>query len=393
MAESVATEKNFALRMHQARYSSGTGVQDRSMAFALPKFTPAEVKAAGDVLRQGATGEKELEQVLLILNNWRASHLYPINTFQATLRNKLKVVDKSALVGQRLKRAPSIVKKLQRFVHIPLPIMQDIAGLRAIVSDVPRLKRLRDNYLNSPFSHELKKQNDYVEAPKSDGYRSIHLIFKYSNDRAPEYSGLFVELQFRTKLQHAWATAVETVDTFMDESIKAGKPTEEWATFFKLASAAFSHLERTPVVEEYRDVPLPALREMLKESEKSLDVLTRLAGFSVAVKNIKTDGQRRFRFHLVVLNKKDRNLRITSYPMSAQAHANAAYAKVENEARNGAPLDPVLVTGGNVKELQRAFPNYFLDTQYFADYLESAMNEPKPPTLIVRKNMSGPAKT
>lgn len=354
------------------------------MAFVTPVYSRGEVRRAGEVLRLGPTSEKQLRGALAILNNWRASHLYPINTFQATLRKKLKAVDRSGLVGQRLKRAPSIVKKLKRFPHIHLPVMQDIAGLRAIVGDIAKLRRLHKNYLESPFAHELRKQNDYVQEPKPDGYRSIHLIYRYANDRARGYDGLHVELQLRTKLQHAWATAVETVDTFMDESIKAGNPSKEWATFFKLASAAFSHIEHTQVLKEYREMPFIELKRQLTLSEKSLGVIDRLAAFTVAAKNIKTDGAGRFSYHLVVLNMKERNLRIRSFPRSALAEAHAAYAKVESEARNGAPLDPVLVTGGSVKDLQRAFPNYFLDTEIFASRIGAVVGRLNP--LPERRN-------
>jgi ppGpp synthetase/RelA/SpoT-type nucleotidyltranferase len=339
-----------------------------AMTFVTPKFSRGAVRRAGDLLRRGPTSEAELSAALEVLNNWRSAHLYPINTFQATLRKKLKSVDKEGLVGQRLKRAPSIVKKLQRY-PTDLEVMQDIAGLRAIVADIPKLTSLHQNYLDSPFAHELKRVDNYVLEPKTDGYRSVHLIYKYSNALARAYDGLRVELQLRTKLQHAWATAVETIDTFMDESIKAGKPSKDWATFFKLASAAFSHMEKTPILEEYRNVPYGKLINELRASQKRLDVITRLAGFTVAAQNIKTDGPNRFRYHLVILNKQERKLIIRSFPQSALAEADAAYAKVENEARYGLPLDPVLVTGGNVKDLRRSFPNYFLDTQYFSSRL------------------------
>ena len=58
-------------------------------------------------------------------------------------------------------------------------------------------------------SYKIIKFNDYVENPKDSGYRSIHYVYKYSS-KADKYNGLKIELQIRTKLQHNWATAVET---------------------------------------------------------------------------------------------------------------------------------------------------------------------------------------
>ena len=45
-------------------------------------------------------------------------------------------LDKNAIVAQRMKRAPSISLKLQRFDGMRIACMQDIGGLRAIVSTV-----------------------------------------------------------------------------------------------------------------------------------------------------------------------------------------------------------------------------------------------------------------
>ncbi|MCP4760893.1 MAG: hypothetical protein GY870_03865, partial [archaeon] len=44
----------------------------------------------------------ELNESFIILNYWRSCNAYTINTFQATLRNKLNSIDLQALVAQRL---------------------------------------------------------------------------------------------------------------------------------------------------------------------------------------------------------------------------------------------------------------------------------------------------
>jgi hypothetical protein len=40
------------------------------------------------------------------------------------------------------------------------------------------------------------------------------------------------EIQLRSRLQHAWATTVETVDTFTRQAIKTGGGKAEWRRFF-----------------------------------------------------------------------------------------------------------------------------------------------------------------
>ena len=77
-----------------------------------------------------------------VLANWRACHAYPINTFQATLRGEAKHGYGKCIVAQRLKRAPSIIAKLQRFEDMQLARMQDIGGLRAILSSVIKVRSL-----------------------------------------------------------------------------------------------------------------------------------------------------------------------------------------------------------------------------------------------------------
>ena len=103
-----------------------------------------------------------------------------------------------------------------------LTTMQDIGGVRAILSKVSDVYNLAGEYkTKSRFAHELINEYDYVQHPRdSDGYRSLHLIYKYRNSQHPGFDGLRLELQIRTKLQHTWATAVETMDTLLESVLK-----------------------------------------------------------------------------------------------------------------------------------------------------------------------------
>ena len=141
------------------------------MSFPIPNYSRNQVKRAGALLIANNAMEdidKWLES-FLILSNWRACHGYPINTFQATLRTKLKNIDADSLVAQRLKRTPSILNKLKRFPGMNLSRMQDIGGLRAVVSTLPKLNQLYENYQKTTFTHELVSQYDYVSSPKPSG--------------------------------------------------------------------------------------------------------------------------------------------------------------------------------------------------------------------------------
>ena len=80
------------------------------MAFEKPEYSRNQVKKAGEILKnQDAFTLREILYAHEVLVNWRASHLYPINTFQSLLRKNIAQIDSDALVAQRLKRTPSIV--------------------------------------------------------------------------------------------------------------------------------------------------------------------------------------------------------------------------------------------------------------------------------------------
>lgn len=335
------------------------------MSFVIPTYSKGQINRAGDILAERIEYDYgEWIWANEVLANWRGCHGYPMNTFQATLRMKLKTIDKDAIVAQRLKRAPSIIAKLQRFENMKLARMQDIGGLRAVVSTVARVRKLHAAYVETKFKHERISVKDYIAQPKPDGYRSIHIIYRYANDRAPQYSGLSLELQMRTKLQHAWATSVETMGTFLGQALKSGRGEEDWKQFFAVAGAALAISEKTPPVPGFERCTQDELFAKVAAAEAKLHVLEKLSGFAVAADKITTvRGQGAY--HLIVLNSSDRTLRITPYPISRLEEANHEYAKIEARTKAGESIEAVLVSAGPVDALRKAYPNYFLDTQAF----------------------------
>jgi putative GTP pyrophosphokinase len=339
------------------------------VSFVKPEFSKGEVNRAGSILANKiAAATPERLWASEVLANWRGSHAYPINTFQATMRHKLKSIDIEALVAQRLKRTPSILLKLERFDGMQLARMQDIGGLRVVVSSMSELRKLTLEYENTKFPHERLAPKDYIAQPKPDGYRSIHLIYRYKNDRAPEYNGLSIELQIRTKLQHAWATAVETMGTYLGQALKSGQGDAEWKLFFRTASAALALLEKTAAVPGFEQAPRQDVYPRLVAMEKRLNVLTRLRGFAIATDKIVT-ARGTGSYHLIVLDSTKRTVALTPYPTSRLEDANKAYSQIEERAKAGEPIEAVLVSAGPVDALKKAYPNYFLDTQVFIDQI------------------------
>lgn len=234
------------------------------MAWASPLYSRTKVDGAGATwLRRGRSIEtdEEYETTLAIINNWRASHSYPLNKFQEQLRRRTKKADSTYLVAQRLKRLSSIRAKLERFPTMRLSMMQDIGGCRAIVASVPQVKQMLAAYKASHAKHLFCQEDDYLTNPKPSGYRGIHLIYKYFSEKSETYNNLKLEIQLRTRLQHAWATAVETVGTFISQALKSSQGEERWLRFFALMGSAIG------IREKCNPVPGTPLQSSALQSE------------------------------------------------------------------------------------------------------------------------------
>lgn len=353
-------------------------------SFVSPKYTKAEVNRAGKILVDGR--EHSADEIMIAENifaNWRASHAYPINTFQATLRNRLKNVDNTAIVAQRLKRAPSILAKLRRFPAMQLARMQDIGGLRAIVNSILSIRKLEKIYRAGSFQHELTTSKDYLDNPKDDGYRGIHLIYCYRNVKAQQYDGLRLELQIRTRLQHAWATAVETIGTYLNQSLKSGEGSQEWKNFFTNVSAAFALKEQTRAVPGFEGYTQEELGQFVAEAEKAIEALKNLRRYAQITEHIiKSNMTGRGNYFLIKrqISLKYKDKRITTirrYSKNRLEEANEEYRKVEKETGEGKPLDVVLVSADSIAALRKAYPNYFEDTTEFVKEIKKIMPQSK----------------
>ena len=101
------------------------------MAWAVPEYSKRKVNVAGrEIIYPPRTDLINWVQALGVVNNWRASHSFPLNTFQIGLRSKGRNVDHHCLVAQRIKRLSSIEEKLLRFPTMTLSQMQDIMAVK-----------------------------------------------------------------------------------------------------------------------------------------------------------------------------------------------------------------------------------------------------------------------
>jgi putative GTP pyrophosphokinase len=335
------------------------------------KYSQNVVKQAGLILSKTEEfSTSEIENAQNVLTYWRTIHAALINTFQSNLRKHLSRLGfKEVLVAQRLKRSVSIVSKLKRFPNMKLSTMQDIAGIRVIVKNINQVHEIENKFRESKFKHILIDSKDYIANPAYSGYRSVHLIFQYVNPKIEESNGLKIELQIRTKLQHTWATAVETVGTFLNYSLKSSQGPEEWLEYFKIVSAGFAILENCPVHSEFQELSDKDLFGKIVDKTIELEVRSKLRGFTVAADKI-NQSKIRSKYNLITLNLDKKVLNIKSYFTRQLNQANHDYTNIEREINNGANIQAVLVSTGSIDSLRKTYPNYFLDTQEFLSKLD-----------------------
>ncbi|MFL1732227.1 RelA/SpoT domain-containing protein [Moraxella oculi] len=323
-----------------------------------------QVKRAGEVL---AKNPKDAE-AMAVLSEWRSLHAHPINTFQAMLRNKKGL--KNATIVQRLKRTPSIIRKIQRFEGMNLARMQDIGGIRVILPNIKDVYKLHDSLIHGKHQHEpVLPPKDYILYPKDDGYRSLHQVFKYNSHKG-ELKGLQIELQIRTRIQHYWATAVETLGLIEKASFKTGEGSEEYKRFFKLASALFSHYEASRVLEEFQDISISDIVDEFVQLEGRLQAFSKLKGLLVTgshISSVKTKGEF---YYLMELNTQEKTVSLTPFEKRQLRHAENMYQLLEMQNVDNPHIELVLISAKSFKDVKRAYPNYFLDTQSFIESLE-----------------------
>lgn len=211
----------------------------------------------------------------------------------------------------------------------------------------------------------FSEKYDHVTHPKSDGYRGVHFVYKYRGnhpDRA-HYNGLRIEVQIRSVYQHAWATALETIDTFTWQSLKAGLGKPEWRRFFLLVSSFIALMEKRPRVEGIEGIGWVAeLHELIKR----LNIIDTLEGIRTGLhvaEDVKASGA-----YILILDSKARTTEVLGFDSNEDAAKH--YKDIERKTIDEPNIQAVQVSVDSVSALHEAYPNYYLDTARFIGILE-----------------------
>lgn len=338
-----------------------------------------QLKKAGNIIRE-SKDELSVIKAIETVTRWRNLHTAPLNSLQMSVRLKLsKTVYKNCLIVQRLKRMPSIILKIKRFPTMSLARMQDIGGIRIIANNVKDVYKIHELITGSKSVFEqTNTYHDYINKPKPDGYRSLHQVFKYVSPTKPELNGLHFEVQIRTKLQHAWATAVETLSIIENESFKTGGGSYDYKQFFKIVSTLFALEEGTTPLDEYKKKTRIDLCTELMLLEKSLHVIDKLSGLATTLRHITSNKQadkaQYYVLELVMDPQYGKNsLYLSTFQNKYSSQAEDYYHSREVAVANDPYRQVLMISAVGVKNIRKAYPNFFLDTTEFIKRVKSAI--------------------
>lgn len=249
--------------------------------------------------------------------------------------------------------------------------MHDIAGCRVIFESIPDLLDYRNRIHSARFKHERKAAQEdrwnYIARPKDSGYRGIHDVYEYKAKvvgGAP-WNGLQLEIQYRTKVQHAWATAVEVASLVTHNNPKFDEGSDEVLDFFKLSSEVLAR------AFEDSTGPFPDLSDQ--------EILTRLRKADADTHMLRLFDQIRVVHRQPEVQRKNTILVLSPHPeQSGQIVLNiytfdrifdATEKYHELKSASTGFEDIVLVKSDSMESIQYAYRNYFGDTAEFTDLL------------------------
>lgn len=197
----------------------------------------------------------------------------------------------------------------------------------------------------------------------------MHVIYKFKTDTPQKdvYNQypMLIELQFRTHLQHIWATALETIGLFTNQALKAGQGSENILRFFAVVSSLFAIKEGCPVVPD----TVNDENELISEIEQINDdhhILDMLKAIRVAIEHDTDKTKDKHGYYILQLDYQTHMLRRWFFKPSDLEKANKLYDYLEQQ-RGNKPLDIVLVRASSYGAVKAAYPNYFMDIGEFID--------------------------
>lgn len=316
-----------------------------------------EINKLGDRIAEskGQVSGEDLEA----LQAYRQTFKEPISRVFNFVLTAARKIDRQSIVTYRIKRIDTIVEKLRRFKDnehggMNLSRMGDIAGCRCIMSvpDEKKLYQLRDVVLAEYGAH--CRINDYLETPRSSGYKSLHI---YVKDPLTQKT---VEIQIRNRHHHNWATLVEIVDILFGTKQKERGAAGKLGRFLFLYSNV-KHLSK----EEFSE--MMDLERKMRVFKKMSDLLTK------NYLNIRRQWvEQNNRGHYFVITASKSGSEILSFASFKEAES-VYYEKYRANRESNIVL--TCLKSPDFEQITMAYSNYILAMhEFFNDYREAVAN-------------------
>ena len=160
-------------------------------------------------------------------------------------------------ITSRVKTEESMKEKLKR-KNLPVNLenaltkVYDAAGIRIIcayIDDVYAVVKMLKKFKDL----KLLEEKDYIKNPKSNGYRSYHIIFQVPLDIAGEVHPVNIEIQIRTIAMDFWAS--------LEHQMKYKKDVKNQKLIVEELKRCADEIATT-------DINMLTIRNMINEKEK-----------------------------------------------------------------------------------------------------------------------------
>ena len=179
-----------------------------------------------------------------------------------------------------------------------------------------------------------------------------------------------VEVQYRTGIQHAWATAVEVIGFITTSQPKF----EKGDTIYQYVMALASEIMARAYEDMFGAFPEKSNIDLVKEFlklEKKINLLNMLRGLNST--NTSNSGKK----NAILIFSKTGDLEIKTFRSGPEA-LRALFELEKDQPEN----DIVLVKADTSEEVRFAFKNYFSDAQDFINLVEQGCQ------VLAKENIS-----
>ena len=169
----------------------------------------------------------------------------------------------------------------------------------------------------------------------------------------------------RSHLQHVWATGVEVFGTLQNTSFKSGHGEKRWRKFFLYLSSIFAIKEKSALPKSLRKLTVDEILIETKKLVNQLNIIEQLNVYTQVYKLTNQIGSRgrKGNYSLIVLDSEEKEIRFQNFSDKDLEIATQKYIELEEEFLNNSNINIVLVNTSDIRNLEKSYPNYFMDTK------------------------------